>query len=152
MNEAELIAVVTREIRTLADNFDADDYADAVDTAEGECGFSLPQSGTFKVKWLKDRTKRALFFSFISGDLAEDFQYKQVHLEHPFKHFLALIQEMDRAFEKAIEENPEEFADVSAALLFGTKIDAGFQYDPVTGDDTTYTDDNEVIFNPTESD
>jgi len=57
---------------------------------------------------------------------------------------------MDEAFEKVMEEEPHEFAGVSAYELFGTKIDAGFQSQPQTGVDTTYSDDNEIIITPNE--
>lgn len=149
--EAELIVIIERELMDLASNFDADNYADAVDDAERDCGFTLPQSTSFKVKWLKERTKRHLFNYLLTGQFAESFQYKQAHLEHQFDHFLTLIKKMDDEFQTAITENAFEFAGVSASQMFGTKIDAGFQYNEV-GEETTYTDDNEVIFTPTETD
>ena len=151
MTKDDLMDRLERELMTLSTEFESANYNDAIDDAKAETGWSLPLSASFKTKWIKDRAKRHLFFMLI-GVKADDFKYKQINLEQPFEHFRSLIKDMDEAFMTAIEENPEEFSDVSASLLFGTKIDAGFQYDPVTGDDTTYTDNNEVIFNPTEND
>jgi hypothetical protein len=150
MTEDELITVVTREIMNLSSNFGADNYADAVDEAERETGFSCPVTSAFQIRWLKQRTKRALFFMLLSGS-AEKVRYEQIHLENRFGHYRDLIKDMDAAFEKAKEEDAYEFAGVSAVHMFGTKIDAGFQYDGA-GQDTTYTDGNQVIILPNEAD
>lgn len=151
MTEDELITIVTRKMKDLASEFDDDDYADAVDDAERDCGWSLPQSTAFKIKWLKNRTKRHLFFLLLTGKYAKGFQYESVHLDNRFNHFQSLVEKMDKDFEDAIEKNAAEFADVSATHMFGTKVDAGFQYGPF-GEDLTYSESNAVIFNPDESD
>ncbi len=150
MTEAELIAIVTREIRGLSTNFDGDDYADAVDSAERETGFTLPVTSDFQIFWLGNRTKRALYVSLLAEN-AEQFGVKQINLQHKFANFYKLIEKMDADFEKAKEENPSEFANVSTYQLFGTKIDAGFAYDDDTGEDRTYDDDQYVISTPNES-
>lgn len=152
MTSAQLIAVVKREIMSLSSEFTTQNYNDAVSDAERDCGWSLPQTDNFKVKWLKERTKRHLFWMYLIGSLGLNFQYEQVHLEHQFKQYHTLVKDIDESFEEAKNEDPAAFAGVSVSHLFGTKIDAGFQYDDV-GRETTFDDDeNEIIFNPTESD
>ena len=58
---------------------------------------------------------------------------------------------MDYRYQKALEENYLEFSGASEVNIFGTKIDAGFQYDS-TGRDTTYDDANVTVLTPTEND
>jgi hypothetical protein len=59
---------------------------------------------------------------------------------------------MDWRYGKAKDEYYLEFAGASAVNVLGTKIDAGFQYDPLTGRDTTYDDTNITVLTPTEND
>ena len=59
---------------------------------------------------------------------------------------------MDWRYGKAKDEYYLEFSGASEVNVFGTKIDAGFQYDPVTGRDTTYDDGNVTVLTPTETD
>jgi|WetSurMetagenome_2_1015567.scaffolds.fasta_scaffold1080908_1 hypothetical protein len=149
--EAELIIVLKRELMDLSSEFTDDNFADAVDDAERELGWTLPQSLDFNILWLKRRTKRHLFYNFMTGNLANSFQYEQVHLEQGFKNFRSLIEMMDKEFETALADSATDFAGVSVSNMFGTKIDAGFQYNEA-GEDTTYEDTNEVLFTPTEVD
>jgi hypothetical protein len=151
MTEDELIARVTREIMDLSSKFDADNYADAVDEAESETGFTCPVTAAFQIRWLKARTKRALFFMLMSG-AAKKVRYEQINLDQAFGHYRQLILDMDKEFDKALQENCFEFAGVAACHMFGSKIDAGFQYDPLTGVDTTYTTSNRVVIQPEEAD
>nr|BDD45811.1 hypothetical protein 10 [bacterium] len=160
MTKSELITKLKREFgvgsstasNALAAKFDEDNYSDAVDDAERDTGWSMPVTTGFKIKWMKERAKRALFFYMISGQ-AHKFDYEQIGLSDRFKHYKSLIESMDTEFEKAKEDDAFEFAGVSALHMFGTKIDAGFQYEDQTGIDTTYdSDTNEVIIHPTDSD
>ena len=146
MTRDEMIIVLKRELMDLSSKFDDDNYGDAIDAAQMDCGWSLPQTEDFKVKWLKERGKRHLY-SFLIAPSANKFQFEQIHLEDRFDHYLKLIQYMDGLFEKAFAEELL-FADVDGYELFGHKIDAGFQYEPETGKDLTYTENNKVIINP----
>lgn len=148
MTESELIVVVTREIKSLSENLVADDYADAVDSAERDTGFTLPATDSFQIKWLKERTKRHLFYALLS-DNVESFKVKQISLHQKWEHLKEMVDKMDEDFAKALEENITEFAGVDDYSLFGTKIDAGFSYDDI-GIDTTYYTDNLVIASPNE--
>lgn len=149
MTKSELTTLITAEIKGLSSYIVTDDYSNACYDASRETGWSLPVTGDFKIKWMKERAKRALFFYLLS-ETAYKFQFKQIHLEHRFKHLKELIDKMDADFLAAQESNPEEFAAVDSWNLFGTKIDAGFAYDRI-GQDLTYEDENIVVHEPNEN-
>ena len=151
MTESALLIVVEREIKGLSSNFNADNYADAVDEAERETGFSLPTTNAFQILWLKRRTVRALLFSLMT-EHTESFKVKQMNLNQMFDQLNKMIVQMDKEFEKALEENAYEFANVRATQAFGHKIDAGFAYGKWTGIDRTYDDDQLVMVNPSSDD
>ena len=149
MTKAELTIIVQQELKGLSSEFEPEDYTNAIEAAGRDTGWSSPYASDFKEIWMLQRTKRHLF-SYLQTATAADFKYKQINLQQPFEHYSKLIREMDEAFEKVMEEEPHEFAGVSAYELFGTKVDAGFQSQPQTGVDTTYGDNNEIIITPNE--
>jgi len=151
VTQAELITLITQEIKKLASKVTVTDYTNATNDASRELGWSFPVTGGFKELWIKKRSKRHLFY-YLLTERADKFKFEQINLQHKFEHFLTLIKEMDAEFKEAVEENPVEFADVSLLNLFGTKFDAGFSYEDGTGVDTTYMDSNLVILTPTETD
>jgi hypothetical protein len=151
MTQAELITQVTSEIKGLSTHFVAADYTNATNDAARETGFAYPVTTDFQILWQKQRAKRHLFF-YLLTEQAYKFKFEQINLQHRFDHFRAIIQDMDAEYEKAIEQNPQEFANVSALHMFGTKVDAGFAYDDETGRDITYDDDQLVIFSPLDTD
>jgi len=150
MTKTELTTLVTAEVKGLSSSLVAADYSNAIDQAERDTGFSMPVTAAFQIKWMKERTKRHLFF-FLQSESAAKFQYKAIKLDHRFKHYTKLLEMMDAAFEKALEEDAFEFAGVSASETAGHKIDAGFAYEEQTGRDFTYDDDNKVIITPNEN-
>lgn len=146
MEQSEMVGLLRQEMKSLTDLLVDEDYRNAIDEAERET-WSLPQSTNFKVKWIKKRAKRHIY-SFLQAESANETQFGGIHLEHRFKHFTQLIENEDKAFEIAQVEYADEFADVDSYRLFGSVIDAGFQSEPQTGIDTTYTDDNQIIITP----
>jgi hypothetical protein len=149
MNRDEMITKIRQEVKGLTGSLADDDYGNAIDAAQRDTGWTLPQTADFKVRWLLERTKRHLF-DFLLSESASKFRYKNIHLQHRFDHYYQLIEKMDSRFEKAQEEYAYEFADVDAYQIGGTKIDAGFAYEPQTGRDHTYDDENQVILTPNE--
>ena len=150
MSKAEMTVLLQQEIKDLDDSYEAIDYSNALDDAERETGWSFPVADGFRTLWQKNRGKRHLFFYLLSQS-TEEFQVRTIKLNQTFDHLKLTVKEMDDAFEAIIESRPEEFANVDTIHLFGTKVDAGFQYDGM-GRDTTYTDENLVLFRPTEND
>jgi len=147
MTQTEMEEKLEEEVKGLSTYLEGDDYTNACNDASRETGWSFPVSTDFKILWMKDRAKRYLFF-YLMSESAHKFKYDQINLQNRFAHYKDLIKIMDESFAAAIEANPQEFADVDAYELFGTNASAGFQYDPLTGKDTTYSDDNKVIFTP----
>lgn len=146
MVEADLITLVGQELKGLSTNFVAQDYSNAVDDAERETGFTLPTTDAFHIQWLKNRTKRHLLFYFLTQSVSK-FKFKQINLHQIFEHAKAMLEMMDKEYEKALEEFMYEFAGASPIHMFSHKIDAGFAYD-ATGNDITYDSDQEVIVTP----
>lgn len=147
MTKAELTTVIQEELKGLSSEFVTDDYTNAINAAERDTGWASPYASDFKETWMLQRTKRHLF-SYLQTETAGDFKYKQINLQMPFEHYSKLVKEMDEAFEKVMEEEPHEFAGVSAYELFGTKVDAGFATEPQTGRDKTYNEDQRIIITP----
>jgi len=144
-----MTALLQQEVKGLSTSLNSNDYSNAIDAAERET-WTLPVSTDFKIKWVKQRALRHMF-AFLRTESASKFQYKNIRLQHRFANYNTLVKDMDKAFDKALEEDAFEFADVSAFEIAGHKIDAGFQVEPQTGRDLTYSDDNRVIITPNEN-
>ena len=149
MDAHELAMTVQRQVKGLDTYLEADDYTEAVENAQRDTGWSATTSNSDKINWLIDRTKRHLFFMLMS-ESAHKFKVKQYSLHHRFEHYRDLIKMMDEQWNEYKEELPIDPENVIA--IGGTKIDAGFRYDEDTGKDLTYSEDNQVIFTPTEND
>ncbi len=151
LSKAEVIVLIKREVKSLTSYLDDIHYSSACDDALRETGWAWPVATSFKELWIKERAKRYLF-SYLLAESQHKFKIKQINLQHRWEHYRDTIKDMDRDWFFAKDQHPEEFLDgLNKAHLFGTKIDAGFSSDLV-GNDTTYTDDNEVIFTPKETD
>ena len=151
MTKAEMELQLEQEVKGLSTYLDPVDFANACSDAARETGFAFPTSTDFQTQWNKDRAKRHIFF-YLLTESAHKFKYEQINLQHRFEHYRRLIRDMDYRYNAALEENYLEFAGVSEVNVFGTKIDAGFQYSPLTGRDTTYNDNNVTVLSPTEDD
>ena len=150
MTKKEMASLIEEEVKGLTTYLDSPDFDNACDDAERETGFSFPNSSDFQIRWLKDRAKRHLFF-YLLTESAHKFKYEQINLQHRFDHYRQIVRDMDYRYDKALEDFYLEFSGASSVNVFGTKIDAGFQYTN-TGRDTTYDDDNVTILTPTEND
>jgi len=151
MTEEEILLVIERKLKSLSNSFDDDDYADAVDDAERETGFSFPTDSTFQIKWLMERTIRHLFAS-IGFEAASKFKVKAFNLNQRYEQYADVIKRLDREFAQAQRDNTWEFAQVSQTQLFGHKIDAGFSYEEDTGVETTYDEDQLLLVTPSDDD
>lgn len=149
MTESELITLVTEEIKGLSSQFVVVDYKNAVSDAQRET-WDLPQSTDFKIKWLKERTKRHLL-SYLLDESVYKFKYKNISLGDRFKHLSTRVESMDEAFDKVQEEYVYEFAGVNSYEMFPNQIDSGFATQNQTGKDITYDEDQEVQVHPNEN-
>jgi hypothetical protein len=123
---------------------------DAMDEAQRDTGFTMPTSVAFQVKWLIERTKRALFFMLYT-ESAHKFKAKQFNLQHRFEHYGKLIATMDKDFLRVQEEEMFQFAGVNPKQAFGHLISSGFASDSITGKDITYETGNRVKINPSDT-
>jgi hypothetical protein len=146
MDSTELIALVTQEIKGLSSYLEAEDYSNAVDDALRDTGWSFPVTTSFKIKWMKERTKRHIFF-YLYTESAHKFKYKQINLQQRWEHYKAIIKDMDALFAVAVEEYAYEFAGVDPVHIFGTHVGAGFVSDDI-GQDMTYQEEVKVPFSP----
>ena len=147
MTQTEMEEKIEEEVKGLSTYLEGDDYTNACNDAARDTGWSFPVTTDFKIKWTKDRAKRHLFF-YLYSESAYKFKYEQINLQQRFEHLGKAIDKLDKEFADALENYPHEFAGVDSYELFGTKIDAGFAYDPMTGKDVTYNDDIKVVFSP----
>jgi hypothetical protein len=147
MTKDELVILVRQEMKGLSTQFEEEDYINAVEDALRDTGWTLPETNATKLKWIKDRTKRHLFFMMVTVS-AHKFKFKQYNLQNRFEHYFKLIEKMDEAW--SIFQT-EELLTLEGAGGFGTKIAAGFSYDEF-GRDTTYGSENVVTINPSDSD
>ena len=147
LTRTTLIELLEVEVKGLSSYLDADDYGNAVDDAARETGWALPLSDAFKEYWYKTRSKRHLFYYLLS-ESASKFKVKQINLQHRFDHYNILVKQMDLEFVKVQEDYPELFTSADYESMFGSKIDAGFAYEPLTGRDITYDTDQKVIISP----
>ncbi len=145
--QAEMITLITAEVKGLSSYLADADYTNATNDASRETGWSFPVTGDFKIYWMKQRAKRHLY-EYLLTESAHKFKYEQINLQHRFLHYSKLIEQMDKAFIDIQEARPDQFADVAAYKLFSTKIDAGFAYVNQTGQDITYRNDQLVEFGP----
>jgi len=150
MTSDELVILINNLFRGLTNYIVPEDIEAAIEQALRDTGWSLPVSGSFKEQWLIQRTKRHLYDMLRAGS-AHKFKVEGINLQQRFEHYNILIRDMDEDFETAVQDNPAEFAGVDLFKMFGSKVDAGFSYDDY-GRDTTYSDDNQVVFTPKETD
>ena len=147
MTSGEMIIKLQEEVKGLASYLTAPtDYNNAIDDALRETEWSFPVTVSFKTYWLKERSKRHLY-NYLRSESAAKFKAKKFNLNERFDHYHELIKQMDADFQNAIDERPDMFRDANPYELFGTKVDAGFQYDYM-GKDTTYSSYNDVVFDP----
>ena len=117
----------------ITDDISPDALELAAGQAVSETAWPFPIAVEIKSFWIIERTRRHIL-QILLNIAAMKFQYKQIHLEHRFKHLIQLVEKMDADFSIFVEENPElflaAFAGADADLDgFLTYIVNGFVYD-----------------------
>jgi hypothetical protein len=135
MTQDDLLDLLPVELKGLYKYLVTVDYENAVNDALRETGWTFPMSSLTMEYWIKTRSKRHIFF-YLMSESAHKFKYDVIALDQRFLHYKAIIDQMDREWEKFMADNPELFI-TDAENWFCTKIDAGFNYDEV-GIDRTY--------------
>lgn len=145
MDKNEFVSLIEKEVKGLSSVLDTEDYRNAIDDAVRETGYTLPVTNDTMIYWLKTRAKRHLFF-YLLTESAHKFKVKQYSLNQRFEHYRSTVEYMDTKWQEFLEAEGILVEDAIGA--FGTKIDAGFQYESQTGKDTTYDTENIVIHAP----
>jgi len=115
-----------------------DGWAEVTKQAENELKWSYPISDQNKCYWMVERVRRhALYLLMVEA--AHKFQYKQIHIEHRFKHYIQLIEKCDKDFLEAADMFPELF-DMGTYSDFAFYLNPGFVYDKL-GRDLTYIEE-----------
>jgi len=130
----ELIERTRALMLTAADKATDDTWDQALRQTYNELPWGVPQTDEVKCYWLIERLRRHVVYA-LSVEAASKFQYKQIHLEHRFKQYFALIENMDKEFKEFVENNPALFPVNTAAFIDAFKyisyIGNGFVYDGV---------------------
>lgn len=112
-------------------------FDQAAAQAQVEVGFTYPIPDGIDSYWALERIRRHAIY-ILMVESAHKFQYKQIHIEHRFKHYIQLIDKMDKEWAQAMDDNPEKYG--STYSQFCHFLDAGFVYNAL-GTDITYLDD-----------
>lgn len=113
-------------------------FLQAAAQAEIELSISTyPVTNSVICYWAVERMRRHVIYILLV-ESAHKFQYKQIHIEHRFKHYIQLIEKMDQEWLDAMEDNPDLFGGVYDNFAY--YLETGFVYDAL-GRDITY--DNE---------
>ena len=138
MDQPELIALLQQEVKSLSNYLEQDDYANACADASRETGWAFPVTDDFRVHWMKERAKRALFF-YLWSESAHKFRVEQIALNQRFEHYAEIIKTMDGAFEAVQEQRPEHFTATESYKMFGTVAGTGLMHDSLGRDITDYS-------------
>ena len=121
----------------------SDAQDNAVSQTLEELGWVVPILIARKAYWVIERCKRHTLYTIIIVQ-AERFQYKQIKLQNKFENYFKLITEADKAFAKALEDDPVLMSvltmDLETTALYAKGFlmnPAGFVYDQM-GRDLTY--------------
>lgn len=137
MTSGELIIKVQQELKSLASKLVSVDFENAVDSAETDTGWTLPQTSNYRIRWMLQRTKRHLY-DMLRSESAHKFKVEGINLQQRFEHYNTLITEMDKEWEDE-QEGPMD--DVSGVA--GVKISSSFVYDKV-GLDISGDNDSDI--------
>ena len=148
MTQAEMLILLKLELRDTATLFTDSELDNNIDSGERETGFILPATDNFKIHWIKERAKRACFYGLLV-DNAPKVRYEQIYLHQKYDHYKRIIDDLDKAYAKAVKDNELEFLGMTDVYkLFGSSITAGFAYSDITGEDMTYCDWNKIFVQP----
>jgi hypothetical protein len=144
-NQAALIVIVKNLMGTSFDKISDSGFVSAANQAEIELQWSFPISIGGQEFWMVERCRRHAIY-ILMVESASKFQYKLIHLEHRFKNYIRLLENMDEIFYKAIEDDPMGiFEDIGSSFSdFGYLITNGFISDSL-GRDCTYLNERVIL-------
>ncbi len=116
------------------DRVSMEGFETAASQVEKELTISYPITDDMVSYWAVERMRRHATY-ILMVEAAHKFQYKHIHLEHRFKHYIQLIEKMDQEWLEAMEDNPDLFGSTYSDFSF--YLATGFVYDSL-GRDITY--------------
>lgn len=109
-NIDDLIEGIQLRMGGNAENVTEDGLNVAAETALSELGWTIPVVHPLKIFWTYHRAVRHSTH-ILMIESAHKFRYKEIFLQNRFSHYKSLIDDMDKAFERAKDENPDLFMD-----------------------------------------
>lgn len=135
LTQDDLIDLTTELMGGSSDRISISGYETAAGQTEKELTITYPIVDDMISYWAVERMRRHSIY-ILMVESAHKFQYKQIHLEHRFKHYIQLIEKMDQEWLEAMDDNPDIFGSTYSDFSF--YLDTGFVYDAL-GRDITYT-------------
>jgi hypothetical protein len=130
----EFIAKIKTAMGSSAGLLESGEFQFAALQALNELEWNYPIDAQKKEFWAIKRGYRHAL-DILRVQSAHKFQFKQLSLQHRFRHYDALIQSMDEEFNRALDKDPTLW-DVSLDKVFGVYEDNGFVYDQYGNDIT----------------
>lgn len=128
----QLISEVKLSLGSSSELIGAEGYEFVVSQALNELGWSLPVDGK-KAYWAVQRGKRHCL-DILRTQSAHKFRYKDLSLNHRFNHYNAMVENLDKKFEKALDTDPDLLDIADMFRVFGTYVENGFVYDQYGND------------------
>ena len=137
-SQSSLIIMTKNLMGASSDKVSDEGFIQAATQTEKELSVTTyPVTDDIICYWMVERLRRHTTYVLMI-EAAHKFQYKQIHLEHRFKHYIQLIEQMDKDWLQAMEENGELFGSVYEE--FCHYLSPGFVYDSLGRDITDYGD------------
>jgi len=134
LTQDDLIDLTKELMGGSSDKVSIEGYETAAGQVEKELTITYPITDDMISYWAVERMRRHSTY-ILMVESAHKFQYKQIHLEHRFKHYIQLIEKMDQEWLGAMEDNPDLFGSTYSDFSF--YLETGFVYDAL-GRDVTY--------------
>ena len=129
----EFIQKIEGSLGASAAFLSVENFEFAATQALSELGWSYPIDKPKQEYWSIQRGKRHAL-DILRVQSAHRFQFKQLSLQHRFRHYNELIQQMDQDFQKALDSGDPDLMSVSPEGMFGLSVGNGFVYDQYGND------------------
>lgn len=132
-SSGELIQKIRSSLGSSAELLGSGEYEFVAYQTLNELGVDYPIDNRTLQLWGIERGKRHAI-DILRIQSAHRFKYKQLSLNHRFNHYDAILKEMDRKFEEALNSDPDLLGVDLLTGSYGTYIENGFVYDQFGND------------------
>lgn len=137
-SSGDLINKISMALGSSSGLLEVNELEFAASQAINELNWSYPVEEPKKEYWCVQRAKRHAI-DILRVQSARKFQFKNLSLQHTFRHYHDLIKEMDDEFVKALDSDPL-LMNISPEAMFGLSIGNGFVFDQYGNDITKILD------------